>query len=73
MFDQPEKGIISGFGKHESCSRLITDLEMKSLGSEDIYETELSIPATDFLIPMDAVQQLFKGTGGKQNNFYLEF
>lgn len=38
---------------------------MKSLGSEDIYETELSIPASDFLLPMDAVQQLFKGTGGE--------
>jgi len=37
---------------------------MKSLGSEDIYEPETAIPASDFLIPMDAVQQLFKGTGG---------
>jgi len=38
---------------------------MKSLGSEDIFEPELAMPASDFLIPMDAVQQLFKGTGGK--------
>ncbi|XP_060853904.1 sorting nexin-13 [Rhopalosiphum padi] len=66
---KPEKGIISGFGKHECCSRLITDLEMKSLGSEDIFEPELAMPATDFLIPMDAVQQLFKGTGDKVSDF----
>ncbi|XP_025424550.1 sorting nexin-13 [Sipha flava] len=66
---KPEKGIISGFGKHESCSRLISDLEMKSLGSEDIYEPELAIPASDFLIPMDAVQQLLKGTGDKVSDF----
>jgi len=38
---------------------------MKSLGSEDIFEPELAMPASDFLIPMDAVQQLLKGTGGK--------
>jgi len=38
---------------------------MKSLGSEDIFEPEIAMPASDFLIPMDAVQQLFKGTGGK--------
>lgn len=44
---------------------------MKSLGSEDIYEPELAIPASDFLIPMDAVQQLLKGTGGKLNNVLL--
>lgn len=44
---------------------------MKSLGSEDIYETELTIPASDFLIPMDAVQQLFKGTGGELNNCFI--
>lgn len=46
---------------------------MKSLGSEDIYEPELAIPASDFLMPMDAVQQLLKGTGGKFRNvlFYL--
>lgn len=37
---------------------------MKSLGSEEIYEPETAMPATDFLIPMDAVQQLLKGTGG---------
>lgn len=37
---------------------------MKSLGSEDIYEPDSAIPASDFLIPMDAVQQLLKGTGG---------
>ncbi|KAL4096986.1 hypothetical protein QTP88_021840 [Uroleucon formosanum] len=66
---KPEKGIISGFGKHESCSRLITDLELKSLGSEDIFEPELAMPASDFLIPMDAVQQLFKGTGDKVSDF----
>jgi len=38
---------------------------MKSFGSEDIFEPEIAMPASDFLIPMDAVQQLFKGTGGK--------
>ncbi|KAL5242182.1 hypothetical protein ACI65C_009592 [Semiaphis heraclei] len=66
---KPEKGIISGFGKHECCSRLITDLEMKSFGSEDIFEPEIAMPASDFLIPMDAVQQLFKGTGDKVSDF----
>ncbi|XP_050429845.1 sorting nexin-13 [Adelges cooleyi] len=66
---KPEKGIISGFGKHESCSRLITDLEMKAIGS-DLYETpESAVPASDFLLPMDAVQQLFKGTGDKVSDF----
>lgn len=40
---------------------------MKSLGSEDMYEPESTLPTSDFLIPMDAVQQLFKGTGGKLN------
>jgi len=43
---------------------------MKSLGSEEIFEPELAMPASDFLIPMDAVQQLFKGTGGKLR-YYL--
>lgn len=42
---------------------------MKSLGSEDIYEPESAVPASDFLIPMDAVQQLLKGTGGELTNF----
>ncbi|VVC41628.1 Hypothetical protein CINCED_3A021183 [Cinara cedri] len=66
---KPEKGIMSGFGKHESCSRLITNLEMKSLGSEEIYEPESAVSASDFLIPMDAVQQLLKGTGDKVSDF----
>lgn len=44
---------------------------MKSLGSEDIYEPESAIPASDFLLPMDAVQQLFKGTGGKLKSFII--
>jgi len=43
---------------------------MKSFGSEDIFEPEIAMPASDFLIPMDAVQQLFKGTGGKLCFFY---
>jgi len=38
---------------------------MKSLCSEDMYEPESAIPASDYLLPMDAVQQLFKGTGGE--------
>lgn len=37
---------------------------MKSLGSEEIYEPEIVIPTSEFLLPMDAVQQLLKGTGG---------
>lgn len=41
---------------------------MKSLGSEDLFESESAIPTSDFLIPMDAVQQLFKGTGGELEN-----
>lgn len=45
---------------------------MKSFGSEDIYELESAIPASDFLIPIDAVQQLFKGTGGKLSNFLFD-
>lgn len=44
---------------------------MKSLGSEDIYEPETTIPVSDFLLPMDAVQQLFKGTGGKPKNVFF--
>lgn len=44
---------------------------MKSLGSEDMYEAESAIPSSEFLIPMDAVQQLFKGTGGKYNNLWI--
>jgi len=43
---------------------------MKSFGSEDIFEPEIAMPASDFLIPMDAVQQLFKGTGGKLYIFF---
>lgn len=43
---------------------------MKSLGSEDIYEPESTIPASD-LLPMDAVQQLFKGTGCKSKNVFF--
>lgn len=42
---------------------------MKSLGSEEIYEPESAVPASDFLLPMDAVQQLLKGTGGELTNF----
>lgn len=44
---------------------------MKSLGSEDIYEPDSAIPASDFLIPMDAVQQLLKGTGGTLKKYTL--
>lgn len=39
---------------------------MKSLGSEDIYEPEST--ASEYLTPIDAVQQLFKGTGGKSGD-----
>jgi len=39
---------------------------MKSLGSEDIYEPEST--TSEFLTPIDAVQQLFKGTGGKSSD-----
>lgn len=42
---------------------------MKSLGSEDVYEPEST--TSEFLTPIDAVQQLFKGTGGKSNDSVL--
>lgn len=42
---------------------------MKSLGSEDVYEPEST--TSEFLTPIDAVQQLFKGTGGKSSDGVL--
>lgn len=44
---------------------------MKSLGSKDIYEPDSAIPASDFFLPIDAVQQLLKGTGGKDTFWYF--